>query len=83
LVKSDVELLYEQFNASIIGYDEAIWSNDKFLAGHIWRRFFKCDIDSPENLEKLVHYIRKQVVIILLFHLHDNYINMFINVLGV
>ncbi|XP_011496540.1 PREDICTED: ubiquinol-cytochrome-c reductase complex assembly factor 1 [Ceratosolen solmsi marchali] len=61
LIKSNIKLLYEQFNASIIGYDETVGSNDKFLASHIWRRFFKCNMDNPEKLEKLVYYIRKQV----------------------
>ncbi|XP_032458008.1 ubiquinol-cytochrome-c reductase complex assembly factor 1 isoform X2 [Nasonia vitripennis] len=61
LFKKQIELLSEQFNASIIGYDEAVLSSDLHLAGHLWRRFFKCENIDPENLEKLVYYIRHQV----------------------
>ena len=56
-----MELLSEQFNASVIGYDVAILSNDALLTDHIWQRFFKCQNDNPEQLEKLLFYVRKQV----------------------
>lgn len=50
-----------QFNAAIIAYDEGILSDDKVLAGALWRTFFNSSCSNPEQLEKLVHYVRKNV----------------------
>ena len=54
-------LLSEQFNACIIAYDEGITGDDKILAAALWRRFLQSEGNDPEKLEKLVHYVRKQV----------------------
>ncbi|KAG7199889.1 hypothetical protein KM043_014335 [Ampulex compressa] len=61
-VRSDqlTELFY-QFNAAIIGYDEGIMSDDKVLAGALWRRFFRSECSNPEKLEQLLIYVRQQV----------------------
>lgn len=61
VMRSQLELLSEQFNASLVGYDEAILSSDALLANHIWKRFFKCKNNNPVQLEQLVEYTRKQV----------------------
>ncbi|XP_069688529.1 ubiquinol-cytochrome-c reductase complex assembly factor 1 [Periplaneta americana] len=53
--------LSQQFQAAMIGYDEGLLSDDKVLAGAVWRRFFQRDCNDPEHIECLVHYIRKQV----------------------
>ncbi|KOC66746.1 Ubiquinol-cytochrome c reductase complex chaperone CBP3 like protein, partial [Habropoda laboriosa] len=52
--------LSHQFNAALIGYDEGIMSDDKVLAGALWRRFFRLECNNPEHLETLVIYVRKQ-----------------------
>ncbi|XP_043271538.1 ubiquinol-cytochrome-c reductase complex assembly factor 1 isoform X2 [Venturia canescens] len=54
-------LLSKQFNAAIVGYDEGIMSDDKVLAGALWRRFYQCEGNDPEVIEKLVAYVRKQM----------------------
>lgn len=69
-----MELSY-QFNAAIIGYDEGIMSDDKLLASALWRRFFVYECNNPEHLEKLLIYVRKQEMIILLFY-HEIYNNL-------
>ncbi|XP_071578451.1 ubiquinol-cytochrome-c reductase complex assembly factor 1 [Temnothorax nylanderi] len=50
-----------QFNAAIIGYDEGIQSDDKTLAGALWRRFFQLECNNPERIETLLIYVRKQI----------------------
>lgn len=61
LIKKQLKTLSEEFNASIVGYDETVQLSDSGLAGHLWRRFFSCEKVSPLLLEKLVHYIRRQL----------------------
>lgn len=56
-----------QFNAAILGYDEGILSDDKVLAGTLWRRYFVSQCNNPEHIEKLLIYVRKQVMTYL-FH---------------
>ncbi|XP_015606318.1 ubiquinol-cytochrome-c reductase complex assembly factor 1 [Cephus cinctus] len=51
----------QQFNAAIIGYDEGLLSDDKVLAGAVWRRFLQSESNDPEAVEKLVIYVRKQI----------------------
>ncbi|XP_066993047.2 ubiquinol-cytochrome-c reductase complex assembly factor 1 [Anabrus simplex] len=60
-VKTQLTELSQQFQAAIIGYDEGLLSDDKVLAGAIWRRFFQQKCDHPEDIECLVKYIRRQV----------------------
>lgn len=55
-----VELLH-QFQAALVGYDEGLLSDDKVLAGAVWRILLQQDCSDLENVERLVHYIRKQV----------------------
>ena len=35
-------------------------SNDRVLAGALWRRFFEMNCDDYEKIEKLVKYVRLQ-----------------------
>jgi len=56
-----LEEISYQFNAAIIGYDEGIQSDDKTLAGALWRRFFQLECNNPEHVETLLIYVRKQV----------------------
>ncbi|XP_021937286.1 ubiquinol-cytochrome-c reductase complex assembly factor 1 isoform X2 [Zootermopsis nevadensis] len=60
-IKAQLQELSEQFQAAIIGYDEGLLSDDKILAGVVWRIFLQQHCSDPENVECLVHYIRKQV----------------------
>jgi cytochrome b pre-mRNA-processing protein 3 len=61
VVRAQVHELSQQFQAALIGYDEGLQSDDKVLAGAVWRVFLQRDCKEPENIECLVHYIRKQV----------------------
>ncbi|TGZ45687.1 Uncharacterized protein DBV15_07910 [Temnothorax longispinosus] len=57
----NVQEISHQFNAAIIGYDEGIQSDDKTLAGALWRRFFQLECNNPEHIETLLIYVRKQI----------------------
>ncbi|XP_012231939.1 ubiquinol-cytochrome-c reductase complex assembly factor 1 isoform X2 [Linepithema humile] len=61
LKHKQIKDLSDQFNAAIIGYDEGILSDDKVLAGALWRRFFNFEGHNPEHVETLIIYIRKQI----------------------
>ncbi|XP_019698073.1 ubiquinol-cytochrome-c reductase complex assembly factor 1 isoform X2 [Harpegnathos saltator] len=56
-----IKEISDQFNAAIIGYDEGILSDDKVLAGALWRRFFCLECNNPEHIELLLTYVRIQV----------------------
>lgn len=60
--KEEMDELYEQFTAALFLYDEGLQSNDKILAGAIWRRLLQSNCDNAEILESLVHYVRQQVL---------------------
>jgi len=60
-LKKQTKELSQQFTAAIVGYDEGIMSDDKVLAGALWRRIFQCECNNPEHLEQLVLYVRKSV----------------------
>lgn len=60
-VRNQIQILSQQFQAALITYDEGIMSDDKGLAGAIWRRFFEMDCENYEKLEEMVLYVRKQV----------------------
>ncbi|XP_063978299.1 ubiquinol-cytochrome-c reductase complex assembly factor 1 [Diachasmimorpha longicaudata] len=64
VVKEHMTQLGQQFNASILGYDEGLLSNDKVLAGAVWRRFLQSECNDPEVVEKLVIYIRKTMIML-------------------
>lgn len=60
--KEQLDELYEQFIAALFLYDEGLQSNDKVLAGAIWRRLLQSECDIAEIVESLVHYVRKQAL---------------------
>ncbi|XP_018046339.1 PREDICTED: ubiquinol-cytochrome-c reductase complex assembly factor 1 isoform X1 [Atta colombica] len=61
LKNKQIQEISHQFNAAIIGYDEGIQSDDKVLAGALWRRFFQLECNNPEHVETLLIYVRKQI----------------------
>ncbi|XP_018342135.1 PREDICTED: ubiquinol-cytochrome-c reductase complex assembly factor 1 [Trachymyrmex septentrionalis] len=61
LKNKQIQEISHQFNAAIIGYDEGIQSDDKVLAGALWRRFFQLECNNPEHIETLLIYVRKQI----------------------
>ncbi|XP_055916687.1 ubiquinol-cytochrome-c reductase complex assembly factor 1 [Eupeodes corollae] len=59
--RAQIETMSEQFQAALIGYDEGITSDDRVLAGAIWRRFFEMKCDDFTKLATLVRYVRQQI----------------------
>lgn len=59
--RAQVAILAEQFQATLINYDEGLMSDDKILASALWRRFFDMDCDDYTKLEKLVKYVRMNI----------------------
>ncbi|XP_076065610.1 ubiquinol-cytochrome c reductase complex assembly factor 1 [Oratosquilla oratoria] len=62
--KEQINQLVQQFQASLFAYDEGILSNDKVLAGALWRRLFNMECSDPERLECCVSYVRKQIALL-------------------
>lgn len=60
--KRDLEILSQQFQAALTGYDEGLLNNDMVLAGAVWRRFYQMTCQDATDVEKIVEYIRKQVM---------------------
>ena len=57
---------YSIFLQTILYYDEGLQSSDKVLANNLWTTLFENRPDvSPEKLEMLVEYIRKNVSVFL------------------
>lgn len=50
----------EGFQAALVNYDEGILSDDKVLAGALWRRFFDRNC-TARQLEVMVKYVRQSV----------------------
>lgn len=61
--REGIQALSEQFKAVLFAYDEGLLSDDKALAGALWRNFFEKDCKDVAHLEKLVEYVRKQLCI--------------------
>jgi cytochrome b pre-mRNA-processing protein 3 len=57
--RAQVQILSEQFQATLINYDEGLTGDDKSLASALWRRFFDMHCDDFTKLEKLVKYVRR------------------------
>lgn len=62
--RQQIEELSEQFQAALLAYDEGIMSDDRVLAGALWRRFFAMNCDDSVQIERLVKYVRHQVAIL-------------------
>ncbi|XP_063243974.1 ubiquinol-cytochrome-c reductase complex assembly factor 1 [Bacillus rossius redtenbacheri] len=60
-VREQLNVLSEEFHASLFGYDEGLLSGDRVLAGALWRRFFQLQCRHPLHLESLVQFVRQQV----------------------
>ena len=54
------DLLYH-LQASIFSYDEGLMSDDKVLAGALWRNLFQMKDIDPRKLETSVDYVRNQL----------------------
>lgn len=57
--RKQISILSEQFQATLISYDEGLCFDDKTLANALWRRFFEAKCEDFTKLEKLVIYVRK------------------------
>lgn len=57
--RQQVAILSEQFQATLINYDEGLMSDDKILASALWRRFFDMKVEDYSKLERLVRYVRR------------------------
>lgn len=64
LKRKQIEILSEQFQATLIGYDEGLWFDDKALANSLWKRFFEGECSDFTKLEKLVKYVRRTAKIL-------------------
>ncbi|EAT36901.1 AAEL011048-PA [Aedes aegypti] len=64
VVRPQIQLLSEQFQAALISYDEGVSFDDKALASALWRRFFSGHCKDYEQLELLVKYVRKQIAML-------------------
>lgn len=60
--KRHLIVLSWQFQAAFYGYDEGTQSNDMVLAATVWRRFFGFKCEEAEKVERIVKYIRVQVL---------------------
>ncbi|VVC36027.1 Hypothetical protein CINCED_3A007948 [Cinara cedri] len=76
---TQIKELNEQFQGALIGYDEGWLTNDKVLAGMVWRRVFNQNCDDPEKIEIVVKYIRKQMSILQLQTFHSVFIDKNVN----
>lgn len=59
LKRKQIEILSEQFQATLISYDEGLWYDDKTLANALWKRFFEAQLTDFTKLELLVKYVRR------------------------
>jgi cytochrome b pre-mRNA-processing protein 3 len=57
--RKQVSILSEQFQASLIAYDEGLCFDDIVLANALWRRFLSAECDDFQKLELLVKYVRR------------------------
>ncbi|XP_037937589.1 ubiquinol-cytochrome-c reductase complex assembly factor 1-like [Teleopsis dalmanni] len=62
--RKQIEILSEQFQAALIAYDEGAMSNDSIMAGALWRRFFEMNCEDYERIERLVKYVRIQMIML-------------------
>ncbi|KAG8232286.1 hypothetical protein J437_LFUL011226, partial [Ladona fulva] len=59
-ISNTLEELSQQFGAAIIAYDEGLMSDDRCLAGALWRRILQQKYGNAASLEILVKYVREQ-----------------------
>lgn len=61
LVRKQINELADQFEYTLIAYDEGLSANDKQLASALWKQFFNSNCDDYEKIELLVKYVRANV----------------------
>lgn len=59
--KESMRSMTETFYAAIFGYDEGVLSDDGVLAAALWRNIFNRQCEDPQQLERMVEYVRKQM----------------------
>ncbi|KRZ91655.1 Ubiquinol-cytochrome c reductase complex chaperone CBP3 -like protein [Trichinella sp. T8] len=59
--RETLSLCYGLLITSFLEYDEGILSDDKTLAGALWRNIYDRELDNPIPLNALVRYVRSQV----------------------
>lgn len=64
LKRKQIQILSEQFQATLISYDEGLWFDDKTLASALWRRFLESDCSDFTKIEKLVRYVRRSALML-------------------
>lgn len=57
-------MLSEQFQAALIAYDEGVMSSDQVLAAALWRRFFEMNCSDYNQIERMVKYVRQQIMML-------------------
>ncbi|XP_075972038.1 ubiquinol-cytochrome c reductase complex assembly factor 1 [Anticarsia gemmatalis] len=61
IARKQVSELSEQFQASLVAYDEGL-DDDKVLAAALWRRFYSLSEDvKAEHIERIVKFVRHQI----------------------
>lgn len=61
IARKQVTELSEQFQASLVAYDEGLYE-DKILAAAVWRRFYSLSEEvKAEHVVKIIHFIRHQL----------------------
>ncbi|XP_003379725.1 ubiquinol-cytochrome c reductase complex chaperone CBP3-like protein [Trichinella spiralis] len=58
--RETLSLCYGLLITSFLEYDEGILSDDKTLAGALWRNIYDRELDNPIPLNALVRYVRSQ-----------------------
>lgn len=61
VVQKQINELADQFEYTLIAYDEGITSDDKQLASAIWKQFLNSNCDDYVQVELLVKYVRENV----------------------
>ena len=59
--RKQIQVLADEFQASLFSYDEGLMSSDTVLAGAIWRTLLLQKDFNPRHLEALVDYVRENV----------------------
>jgi len=62
--RQQIASLAEQFQATLISYDEGLMSDDKILASALWRRLLDQNFDDYTKLEQLVQSVRKTALLL-------------------
>lgn len=61
LMREQISDLADQFEYTLIAYDEGLSSDDKQLASAIWKQFFDANCDDYVQVELMVKYVRSNV----------------------